>query len=351
MSILGPAISELRDRSGADIGSIGILFVGQSLGYLVTSLAGGRLYDRVVAHRLFAGAFAMIALGLASVPSFTTLPPLFVVFVVVGIGAAMVDVGGNTLLLWELGSSGDRAMNVLHLCFGLGALSAPLFVYVGLDVAVRGAALGCVALAVWALSVPSPTVRIATEEQQTSPSRPLLALLAAFFLLYVGLEVGFGSWVHTYAEEIEFSALGATWLTATFWIGFTIGRLLSSALAPKLRPKIVLAGSCVASVVAVGILVVGSGRTAPVWIGTAMIGVATAPQFPVMLTYLERRIQVTGSATSWFIGGAGIGGLTFPWLIGRWFDAAGPWALPWACLLLALATLASFVAIDRVLGG
>ena len=37
------------------------------------------------------------------------------------------------------------------------------------------------------------------------------------------------------------------------------------------------------------VLVVGNGRTTPVWVGTALIGVATAPQFPVMLSYLDTR--------------------------------------------------------------
>ena len=46
-------------------------------------------------------------------------------------------------------------------------------------------------------------------------------LPASFFLLYVGLEVGFAGWVPTYGEELRLSDVGVTWLTATFWIGFT----------------------------------------------------------------------------------------------------------------------------------
>ena len=64
-----------------------------------------------------------------------------------------------------------------------------------------------------------------------------------------------------------------------------------------------------ASVLAAVILIVGGGNTAPVWIGTAMMGLATAPQFPGMMTLAERRIHISGSATAWFVGGAGAGGL------------------------------------------
>lgn len=351
LSVLGPALTELRDRSGSGIGDIGILFVGQSTGYVVGSLVGGRLYDRMRGHHVFAGSLVLMAAGLAAVPSLSSLSGWFVAFLAMGVGAAVCDVGANALLLWELGSANARSMNVLHLCFGVGALSAPLLVHVGLEVAVRGAAVACVLLAAWSVTIPPPTARPRTEDHHPSQTRGLLALLAAFFFLYVGLELGFAGWVHTYAEEIDFSEGGATWLTATFWIGFTAGRLLSSVVGHRVRPKYVLTTACAATIGAAVLLIVADGRPGAVWVGTAMFGLATAPQFPVMLSYLERRIHVTGYATSWFVGGAGVGGLLFPWVIGRWFDTSGATALPWSMLVLGVLTAGSFAVSNRVLGG
>lgn len=351
LSILGPALTDLRERTGVGIGSIGVLFVGQSAGYVVGSFAGGRLYDRFGGHHVYAGSLVVAAVGLASVPMLDSVGGLFTSFVLVGAGTAVCDVGANALLLWELGSANVRSMNVLHLCFGVGALSAPLVVYLGLDIAVRGAAALCVLIAAWAVSIPPPSVRPMNSERHPEQTSRLLGLIALFFFLYVGLEVGFAGWVHTYAEEIDFSELGATWLTATFWIGFTGGRLLSSLVGHLIRPKVVLAGACGTTVVVAVVLVVADGRPAAVWIATALFGLAAAPQFPVMFSYLERRIHITGSATAWFVGGAGLGGLVFPWLIGRWFDASGAAALPWSILVLSVFTVVSFVAADRVLGG
>jgi fucose permease len=351
LSVLGPALTELRDRSGSGIGSIGILFVGQSLGYVVGSFGGGRLYDRLPAHHVFAGSLLMMAAGLVAVPSLDELAGLFVAFLLVGTGAAICDVGANALLMWELGSENARSMNVLHLCFGIGALSAPLFVHLGLDLAVRVAALGCVALAGWSVTIPPPVVRPVSEDHHPHQTSRLLLVLAAFFFFYVGLEIGFAGWIHTYAEEIDFSDVGATWLTTTFWIGFTAGRIAASVVSHRVRPKRLLTAACAATVVAATLFVVAGGRPGGVWVATALFGLATAPQFPVMLSYLERRIHVTGYATSWFVGGAGVGGLVFPWLIGRWFGVSGAEALPWSMLVLAVVTVGSFAVSDRVLGG
>jgi MFS family permease len=78
MSVLGPALTELRDRSGADLGDIGVLFAGQSIGYIVGSFSGGRLYDRFNGHRVFAAALVVLGVGLAFVPAFSGLTALFV---------------------------------------------------------------------------------------------------------------------------------------------------------------------------------------------------------------------------------------------------------------------------------
>jgi len=349
--MLGPALSELRDRVDTDLGGIGVLFVGMSSGYILGSFVAGRMFDRFAPHSVYATALVLLALGMVLVPSLDTLPTLFATFVMLGLGAGSVDVGANTLLIWELGESGNRAMNILHLCFGLGALSAPLLVHVGLEFASYLATVLCLVSAVVVLGAPAPSAPKTVREEHTDTTRSLLIVLSAFFFLYVGLEAGFAGWIHTYGEEIEFSDVAATWLTTAFWIGFTGGRMGSSAFSRRVRPKSLLSGSCGLAVVAAVVLVVGNGGTAAVWVGAVLMGVATAPQFPAMLNYLERRIRVTGSATAWFVGAAGLGGLTFPWLIGQWFDVSGESALPWSMLILGVLTLASFAVSNRTLGG
>jgi len=350
LSVLGPALTELRERSGATLGDIGVLFAGQSAGYIIGSFGGGRLYDRFDGHRVFAASLVLLGIGLAMVPVFDDLKGLFFTFVVMGVGAAVADLGANTMLMWELGAGSGRAMNMLHLCFGIGALAAPLVVYIGLDLATRTAGLACVLLAIWAIRVTAPSRHAEAREEHTDTTRPMLGLLFLFFFLYVGLEIGFAGWITTYGEEIGFSDLAATWLTTTFWIGFTSGRLLASVLAHRVRPDAMLYAASTASVLAAVILIVGGGNTAPVWIGTALMGLATAPQFPGMMNLAERRIHISGSATAWFVGGAGAGGLVFPFLIGSWFDSRGATALPWAVFGLGLATFAAFFGSNRALG-
>ena len=177
----------------------------------------------------------------------------------------------------------------------------------------------------------------------------MLALGTIFFIVYVGLEVGFAGWVTTYAEEIGFSDDGATWLTTTFWVTFIVGRIGATASSERIAPKQVIAGSIVLSIAGAGVLIAGGDNEAPTWAGTVLLGFGMAAQFPAMMTYLERRFSMTGAATALFVCGAGIGQLAFPWMIGRWFDAQGTSAVPAATLALAVGTMAAFVAVHREL--
>ena len=349
LSVLGPALTELRDKSGAGIGGIGVLFMGQSLGYVCGSILGGRLYDRFDGHRVFATALLLLAAGLFIIPSFDTRAGLFAAFVLTGLGGAVTDLGANTMLMWELKAAGGRAMNTLHLFFGIGALAAPLLVYAGLGVATRSGSALCLVLAAWSFTIPAPQRPAAARDEHTDTTIPLLALIGLFFTLYVGTELGFAGWVRTYGEEIDFSALAATWLTTVFWIGFTLGRGVASAIAHRVPPVTILWGSCSATIAAAVLLIVGGGATAPVWIGTVVMGAATAPQFAAMMNVAEQHIHVTGAVTTWFVGGAGVGGLIFPWVVGRWFDHSGAAALPWAMLLFGSLTLLAFVTATRAL--
>jgi MFS transporter, FHS family, Na+ dependent glucose transporter 1 len=350
LSVLGPALTELRERSGSGIGAIGVLFMGQSIGYIVGSVLAGRLYDRHDGHRVFALALLVLAAGLVIVPVFDSRMGLFLSFVVIGFGGSATDLGANTLLMWQLGSGGGRAMNLLHMFFGIGAVIAPLLVYLGFGVATRSGAALCVVLAALAMRIPSPTRPPAAREEHTDTTRPMLALLGLFFTLYVGTEIGFAGWIKTYGEEIEFTELAATWLVTVFWIGFTLGRAAAAAISHRVAPVAMLWVSCSATVVLAVLLLIADGATSIVWVGTAVMGAVLGPQFAAMMNAAEQRIHVSGTATAWFVGGAGLGGLAFPWMIGRWLDSSGATALPWAMIAFGTATLVSFVVAVRALG-
>lgn len=347
----------LREQVGVDVGAISILFTTQALGYLAGSLVGGRLYDRGLGHLPFAGSLVAVALLLLAVPLASDLAQLAALFALLGVAGGVLDVGGNTLLVWSRGSSVGPLMNALHLCFGIGALVTPLLVGAttsgGRDATGAFVVMAAVAasVGVWSLTRTAPPVpsRSGGGGSAHTPAL-LLAVVSFFFLLYVGVEAGFAGWVFTYAEEVELGGTGAAaWLTAAFWIAFTLGRVAAIGVARRVNPAPILATACSLAVAAAVVLVLAGGQGVAVWLGTVLFGLGVAPQYATMLTYAEAHLPITGAATAWFVGASSIGGLLLPWLIGQMIDAQGAAAMPAAVLGATIATLAWYLLVERLL--
>ena len=356
-SLLGPALSGLRVRTGARLATISVLFVVSALGYLAGSVASGIGYDRRYGHRLMGAGLLLLAAGLLLVAWAPTLPWLVVVFPLLGFAGGTIDVGGNTLLVWSKGRSAGPFLNALHLCFGVGALLAPLLVNralawtdgVGAAFAVTAVPAVVAAAILLVRASPAPVDAEGHDSGGHAPRR-LLAAVAFFFFLYVGVEVGFGGWVYTYAQQIRLGGPNVpAILTAVFWGSFTLGRLLSVWLAHRLPAARLLAVSCLVAAGAALGLVVADGAALAVWVGTVLFGLGTAPQFATMIAFAERHLPLTGEATSWFLGAAALGSLFMPWLIGQLLEARGARAMPVAVFVAATATVAWFAVLRRLL--
>ena len=356
-SLIGPALSHLQDQTGSSLGAIGVLFTVQAFGYLVGSIVGGNLYDRGFGHRVLGSALLLMAAALLAIPHAHDLVLLCGLFAVVGTGAGAADVGGNTLLVWRRGGSDGAALNGLHLCFGIGALASPVLVAWSLSsrgdlvAASLAMALPTAAVGVWALLRPSPPPLLhADHPSGETASRRTLLIVSVFFFLYVGVEIGFAGWVHTYAEAIHLGGEStAAALNATFWGAFLLGRLVAVAVATRAGSGRMLAVGGAISIGAAAVLAVSGGRAAPVWAGTVLFGLAIAPLYPTMLAYVGDHFPLTGAATSWFVAGSAVGGLTLPWMIGQLFDHLGPGAMPVTVLIATVCCIAWILVIRATL--
>lgn len=348
LSMLGPALTYLRERANVSKGDIGALFVAQALGYLIGSLLSGRLYDRGSGHHALAGGLVGLACSALMIPYCTSVVALAVPFALLGAFAGDIDVGCNTLVVWHTRGAGSaRLLNALHLFFGIGALASPLLVdrslawsgglgFLSFLLVVSSLALAAIVL-LHETPTPFAVGVIAHVKQIVTPVRILL-IISIFFFLYVGVEVGFAGWLKTYAEGIGLPGVEApTWLNTAFWLSFTLGRLAAVVLSRRLRSGVLLGGSCALTVAVLAVMIVGDGDPTIVWITTILMGFAIAPQFATMIAYAEEHIALSGRATSWFVSAAGVGGLVLPYVIGQMLDRSGSDAMPKAVFASAVA--------------
>lgn len=266
-------------------------------------------------------------------PIISVLWVLALLFAALGFFQGSLDLGGNTLLIWLHGSKVGPFMNGLHFFFGFGAFVAPIIVaqITGLTGDIHWVywlfAIVNIPIALWIWSQPSPEVRAkasAGDESKVHVSPLILALLVAFFFLYVGIESGFGNWIYTYAITLKMAdANWAAYLTSTFWGAYTLFRLVGVWISTQTSPQNILFGNFAASAVGLGLVLFIPGSQLALWAGTFILGAGIASIFPTMLTLVEQRMHLTGSITSWFFAGASVGHMTLPWLIGQIFEPLG----------------------------
>jgi FHS family Na+ dependent glucose MFS transporter 1 len=332
MAISGPALPWLAKNTGSRIDQISIIFVATSLGYMLGSLLSGRAIDRIPGHRIQALTLLMIALCAASVPVLHSLWFLVAVLFLLGTFQGALDVGCNTLLTWTHGDKVGPFMNGLHFFFGLGTFLAPL-IFARVVLAsneIRWAywffSLLALPVTAWLWLLPSPPIRKKPDEAGKARSiNWIFVLIVFFFILNVGLELGYGNWIYTFSTRIHLAnETVAAYLTSAFWGAFTVGRLLGIGISRRLRPQTILLADVAGSLGAFTLLLLWPDSTLVLWAGSIFMGLSIASVFATALAFAEQQVHLTGTLVGWIFVGGGIGGMTLPWLVGQAFERIGP---------------------------
>lgn len=346
-AILGTTLPELAAQTATPLSTISIIFTAKAIGYLSGSLLSGWIFDRQKGHPLVMIATLTVALLLISVPFVSLFSMLVGIIFVVGVAAATMDVGVNTLIVWVHRSDVGPAMNALHFFFGLGAFFSPLIVARviqvsdGIHWAYWTVAIVLIPIALWIGSLPSPTATSTAETTTPIAIDSLLTgLTALLFFAFVGVEVGFSGWIYTYAvEQVQFTPAQAAYLNSGFWGAFTLGRLIAIPFSARFRPRHMLLGEILLGLISVALILIWPTSSIVLWIGVCGTGLAIASMFPITLTWAGRHMPINGRVTSIFFIGASLGAMFFPWFIGQFFERSGPMVTMitiFGCLVLNL---------------
>lgn len=331
----GPSLPTLARHTHSALDQISLLFVFGSLGYFLGSLLGGWTYDRFPGHRFMSVLMVIIAAACTVIPVASTLWLLLLAAFIAGFSKGALDVGCNTLLQWVHGEKVGPFMNGLHFFFGVGSFLAPVLLAQAMRLtheihwAFWIISILALPVAVWLWLLPeSPApIHAAQKENVQVPFLPVVLIVTAF-VLYVGSEVGFSSWIYTYAVKLNLAdSISAAYLTSAFWGSFTLGRLLGIWISTRAKSRTILLMDFVGCFVSLGLILAGRGSAAMLWLGSILLGLSMASIFPTTLILAGESLRVTGTVTSWFLVGSSLGGMLLPWLIGQTFALIGPTAM------------------------
>ncbi len=333
MMALGVTLTELARRTHSSFDHISYLFLTRSMGFFLGSIFGGRIYDRIASgHKVLAIGLMGMAVCAAFVPLMPNLPLMVALFLLQGLAGSLINVGGNTMLLWSHRHNITALLAGLHFSWGLGSAISPLIVeqiekFSGsINWAYWGLSLFAIPVCWCLLRFASPPHPHKSSEIAPPPVKLLLAILVgSFFFLYTGFEASLIGWIHTYTMQTGLGDKSAAYkLNSAFLMLFTFGRLIAIPIAARMRPRTILLADILGCFMSAAVILLWSSSATVLWIASCTLGLSMASIFPTMLAFAERRMPLSGKLTGYLFSASSGGSMILPFIVGQFFVSIGP---------------------------
>ena len=334
--LLGVAWPEMRSSFSLPLDALGIILIGSTTGYLLSSFFNGFFIKKIgvaVLLALSCLATGLALIGYTLVPFWWLLP---VLAVLAGMGAGAIDAGLNTYVEKHFS---EGLMQWLHASFGVGVTIGPIIMAAGINYTkswrtgylVVGAAqiilavIFVITLSLWkdpknkksAEGVKANNKKIEVKMLQTLTHFPALLSILLFFI-YTGIEMSIGHWTYTLFTESRAigTALAGFWVSA-YWGSFTVGRILAGFLAHKLLRRKIAKYAAALGLLGSILIAVNLSQWLSL-LGIAVTGLAIAPIFPALISSTSYRVgkEHTTNTIGMQISAAGLGGALLPGLAG-----------------------------------
>ena len=321
------------ERSDAEFG---LAFMVIALLFAVGALSSGLVAQRVGRRVVLPASAMLLAGGMA----LEAVAPSWAIFLVgaglAGAGCGAIDAVASSVIM-DLSTAGSGSgLNLLHLFYSVGALTAPLVIglLVALGVDWRVLAL---ATTIAGLALVAPLARVGsvpprprapapagTPDRAAAVAKGLrLALVALCVAIacYVAAEAGVSSWLVGFLDDQPMFV--ATLGLSLFWCGLAAGRLAASRFADRFDPvRFTTTCALVGGITILAAVGVASG---PARIALFLVaGFALGPVYPMIMAvasalFPHRAAAVAGILTA----AAVVGSITYPPLMGLIAGAAG----------------------------
>ncbi|KAI1286390.1 Major facilitator superfamily domain-containing protein 4A [Halotydeus destructor] len=364
IAIIGPTILELQCAVGVTYENIIKILPARASGYAFGSLIVGVLYDRL--NPLLTFAITLTTTGICTIlmPYATSLVTLLIIAFLCNLGGGMIDAITNVFILYIWGKESQPYMQAIHCAVGVGGLVAPLLaspfmsageapveglarnvtsatenschpesLRINIPYAILGACCFLSALVHLYLFCyyrhtdehPSRQVQAGEDGLNGDKSdliwtkRLVVAVAAMFLFSLLGLEIGMGSFITSFAvmSDHHLTTQMGAYVTSLYWFTFTFFRMLAIPVIEKI-------GMYRNITIELGILVIANMFLLPfgnsvswcLWVGIALVGIGLSTLWGALFVLLESYFPVTSRIGSILVVSSCLGEWVFPVIMG-----------------------------------
>jgi fucose permease len=356
----GASLLLLAENTGVSLAIAGSSFTLSALGFIIGVLIAGFFSTKLNSKYILMGGVGLMSLAGVLIPVTHSFSVLLFAQLLKGVGFGLIDVSINTIVTLAFHDTLGETLNNVHSSYGIGALSGPLFLSLSLQMlneALWAYLVGAIAgfIVIFLLirqDVPEiPTRNDRQRQQQLSLYRnvllqPLLWLMALQIALYVGAELGFGSWIVTVLSQSAAISLALAAPAATaFFLGLTTGRLLGGQVLRRglLSENQLLYVSIFGGFISGIVVAIFPGQIVVSFGASALVGLFYGPLFPGIMAMASREfVNYIGIVSSVMLVSTGSAAMVLPALMGILIPVIGinlVLVFPAFCCLLIIVPL------------
>ncbi|PPJ61065.1 hypothetical protein CBER1_07419 [Cercospora berteroae] len=359
----GSLVVYLRESYSLSYLTVSFALLAPVVGYTISAFLTSTIHNRLGYRGI-----ALIASGCHCIAAFSAglnppYPLLVVIFMLAGLGNGIADASWNS---W-IGSMprGNGLMGLLHGFYGIGAACSPALAAVLLERAglkwmmfyrllgvVSLLELFVVSMAFWGAG--SKAAKSGAGEPHASIFQTFgyssTWIISLFVFLYAATEISLADWISSYLIDVRnFGRPTGNSLTAGYWIGLTLGRVVVGFLASRMDwGKATVMGCSILCYFACFFFVLVS-NTGLCALGIAMIGFFLGPLFPEAVVMQARLLpkQMQLAAIGFAVAFGSAGGSVGPFLVGIAADQQGIVVLQWFVLGMLGGCVLCWLALPR----
>ncbi|HXJ85845.1 MAG TPA: MFS transporter [Candidatus Binatia bacterium] len=323
--LLGPMLPILSARWSMNDSQAGALFNAQYFASTGAVALSGMLVMRWGYRFAISFGLSLMALGVALL---LWGPKIVGVLCIAayGAGLGLAVPAGNLLVAAANPERRSASLNVLNFYWSMGAVACPFLVAAAAEsqriplflfVVALFALMVAIGIALMRGKVAEPT----TARDKAPPLPTILshkypfAILAALFLLYVGVENAFGQWIASYVKSLGTLTLAVALATPSFFYSsLMLGRWFAPALLRLIDEVRLVQGGLLLACAGMAGLTFSHGI--PTIAASAIAaGFGLSSVYPITISLLSRKFASTKVGSLMFVL-SNIGGGLLPWMVG-----------------------------------
>jgi MFS transporter, FHS family, glucose/mannose:H+ symporter len=331
--LLGPMLPTLSARWSLNYSQAGALFTAQYLASMLAVALSGVLVSRWGFRFAIKAGLLLMSAGVALLLA----GPRIMGIVCIGVygGGMGLAVPAANLLVAEV-NPGRRSstLNLLNFCWSAGAVACPFLVAAAtkgqhivlfLALVAGFGLLVAVGIAAMPSHFAEPSATVAGQKPSAIPwKQRTLPVLGALFLLYVGIENGFGGWIASYAKSLgNLTPALAVMTPSFFYTAMLLGRWLAPLFLRRVDEVRLVQASLLVACTGMAGMILSQGLRGVV-LSACLAGLGLACVYPITISLLSREFGPASSRVgSLMFTLSNIGGALLPWMVGVWSNHFG----------------------------